>query len=248
MDFIVKSRVFGKMIASVDDEDYQRIKDIAWYIDKSKRQFYLKAKIRVNGKLKGISMHRYIMNFPKKGIDHKDGNGLNNKKNNLRICTNKQNSRNSQMPTRNTTGFKGVRFAKKEQKYHARVVVNGNMISGGLYTNILRAAKKYNEMALQYFGEFAKLNEFTAEQMEYLLTPYIKEKRMIKPNKTGYIGVYRVNKNKPYRAEININKKQIGLGYFHTAELAAKAYNDAAIKYKKENANLNIIPLCNTGY
>lgn len=159
IDLVLHSRRFGDQIVSIDFEDYDRVSKLAWYIDKSKQNFYAKAKIRVSGKLKVISLHRFILNFPSYGIDHRDCNGLNNRKHNLRPATNKENSRNCRT-RKNISGFKGVRFAKDINKFHARIVVNREMISGGLFDTAIEAAEKYNELAVKHFGEFARLNEF----------------------------------------------------------------------------------------
>lgn len=227
------------MTAYIDKQDAHLLTKYRWWVAKNKHVFYVKTEIRENGKKRSIGIHQFILGFPSQPIDHKDGNGLNNRRKNLRACTPLQNTQNCRVQSNSTTGFKGVTFDKRDNKYHVRITVNKKQKSGGLYTDILRAAQKYNEMAIKYFGEFARLNEFTEEQKSYLSTPYIKEKKKIKSNPTGYVGVVKVNENKPFRAVIWANKRTIYLGNFHTAKEAAKAYNDAVFKYKREMAYLN---------
>lgn len=105
-------------------------------------------------------MHRLIMN-PSKGmtIDHIDGDGLNNTKSNMRICTQQQNCMNKKMTSRNTTGFKGVYFVKSCLVYWAYISISKKRIGLGCYKTAIDAAIAYNKAAIKYYGEFAKLNE-----------------------------------------------------------------------------------------
>lgn len=89
-------------------------------------------------------------------IDHKDGDPFNNKKENLRYCTDAENSRNRRMHCTNTTGFKGV--VAHQGKFKAQIGVNCRAIYLGVYTTAEEAARAYDAAALKYFGDFARLN------------------------------------------------------------------------------------------
>lgn len=90
--------------------------------------------------------------------DHKDGNGLNNCRSNLRLATHAQNMRNSQIRRNNTSGYKGVMWYAKTKKWRARIRFNNQGMDLGDYKDIKDAARAYNEAALKYHGEFACLN------------------------------------------------------------------------------------------
>jgi hypothetical protein len=92
-------------------------------------------------------------------VDHVDGNGLNNRRSNLRICTNSQNSMNRR-PIRNKryTSFKGIYFEPERLLWVAAIQVNGKTIKLGRFRQEEEAARAYDQAAKQHFGEFARLN------------------------------------------------------------------------------------------
>jgi hypothetical protein len=107
---------------------------------------------------KQILLHRFIMLEPAGSeIDHVDGNGLNNTRANLRICSHSLNMKNRKIPKNNKTGYKGVSFTKR--CYRAYIEVDGKKISLGCFSNSKSAAIAYNNAASKYFGEFARLND-----------------------------------------------------------------------------------------
>ncbi len=142
----------------IDIEDFELINNYKWCISKQRKTYYAYAK-SINYLSDSISMHRLIMNFPDElQVDHKNHNGLDNRKCNLRIGTNQQNNSNKGIQSNNKSGYKGVHFNIKVQKYETYINVNKKKIKGGFYDNIIEAALKYNEMAKIYHGEFAFLN------------------------------------------------------------------------------------------
>lgn len=142
--------------ALVDDDYFNILSKWKWYYDGgyAKRKKCLPNKI-----LKTIWMHREIMKTPQ-GLctDHIDGNGLNNQKINLRICTNDQNQRNSKKQVNNTSGFKGVIVNKTTKKFQAQIRSNSRKIHLGYFNTAKEAAKAYNIAAKKLHGEFASLN------------------------------------------------------------------------------------------
>lgn len=149
--------------ALVDDEDFERLNPFKWHqhhgnktnIVYASRSFKL-----ADGTQKGQLMHDLILP-PITGFlrDHKDRNGCNNQKSNLRYCTNSQNMMNSVLP-RNKTGFRGVSFdSRRKQPYSARLVKDRRRYYIGWFNTPLEAAKAWNEKAIELFGEFAVLNK-----------------------------------------------------------------------------------------
>lgn len=147
-------------VALVDDGDYKYLSQFKWCAHKHRNNFYAMRQSRINGKRKSILMHREIMNAPNdRQIDHKDHNGLNNCRINLRICTNQENSRNSKCYANNMSGFKGVVWIKRERKWRAKITIKDKKIYLGSFLSLKDAAVAYNNAASKYFGEFALLNE-----------------------------------------------------------------------------------------
>ena len=109
---------------------------------------------------KYVLMHREIMNAPKgKEVDHKNGNKLDNTRQNLRLCTGQQNKFNTKKPITNTSGFKGVYRIKNSTKWMAQISFNDKSIYLGMYNTKKEAATVYNNKAMELYGEFACLNE-----------------------------------------------------------------------------------------
>lgn len=139
-------------VAIVDDEDYEVVNSITWYYNGRY------AARKTNGKT--ILLHRFIMK-PSIGfvIDHINGDTLDNRKCNLRICNQSQNRANSKRSKTNKSGYKGVCFDKRLKKYRAYIKKDGVMYNLGLYITAKDAGKAYNKKALELFGEFAKQKE-----------------------------------------------------------------------------------------
>jgi len=104
-------------------------------------------------------MHRAIMNPPDGTVvDHINRNSLNNRRCNLRICTQKENLRNGRPSRRSTSRFKGVYFDKQTRKWIAKIGYNGKTIHLGSFEDEVEAAKAYDRKAYELFGDFAYLN------------------------------------------------------------------------------------------
>ena len=142
-------------IALVDDLDFDLLNQWNWYGHKIGKNIY--AERMTGNPQKPVKMHTQIMN-PENGmmVDHKDLNGLNNQRHNLRICTHAQNSVNDGLQNNNTTGFKGVSFVRG--KFHAGIKINYKRIHLGVFQTAEEAAYAYDTAAKKYFGEYARTN------------------------------------------------------------------------------------------
>jgi hypothetical protein len=145
--------------ALVDDEDFEILSKFKWYAAKRGYGFYAQRRL----KNISVQMHRFLLN-PEKGkdVDHINGDTLDNRRANLRVCSRSQNEWNRKKQKNNTSGFKGVTYNKESKKYFSRIRVYKDLIYLGSFENKVEAAKKYNEAAIKYHGEFALLNEIKA--------------------------------------------------------------------------------------
>lgn len=141
-----------KAYALVDDRDYPWLSKIKWSAHKQRAGYY--ATCVKKGAF--IRMHRLIMKYPPgKVVDHIDGNTLNNQRKNLRICTHSQNQMNIGLKKNNTSGFKGVSFDKKSNKYRAAIQKNGHKKMLGLFDTPEEAYRAYIQAAKRVHGSYA---------------------------------------------------------------------------------------------
>ena len=147
--------------AIVDDIDYERVSALKWYVNQSGRDKTWYA-ITNTGRFR---MHRFILCLtdPKIEVDHIDGDGLNNTRNNLRIATRTQNLANQQKRENTSSKFKGVSLDRRRNKWQSNIRMNGKRKWLGQFNNELDAAKCYNVAAIEFFGDFAKLNPVSEE-------------------------------------------------------------------------------------
>ena len=165
--FILKSKKHGNKEVIIDDEDYDRVSSFKWSLLKQKgNKFRVVRQIQIKYKRQELKLHRYILDVKDKNIqvDHINGNPLDNRKCNLRLCSNKENSRNRK--TNNKTGYKGVyKFNRNLKKpYIACITFNYKQINLGYFETPKEAAIAYNKAAIKYFKDFALLNIITKER------------------------------------------------------------------------------------
>jgi hypothetical protein len=121
--------------------------------------------IRIDGEL--YRAHRLVFlymtfAFPDSDVDHRDGDRANNRWGNLRTATASQNAANSTRPATNTSGFKGVSWHKKDQKWEARIMVNSRKLHLGYFDTPEAGHQAYMAAAAKHFGEFASDGERAA--------------------------------------------------------------------------------------
>lgn len=153
--FIMKEIKLTKgKIAIVDDEDFEWISQFRWHYMNA--GYAARREWNKNDKTSTIVlMHRKILNTPVgMDTDHINGNRLDNRKINLRICTRSQNNLNKIREKRNKSGYKGVVWIPEKKLW--KVHVAGRYV--GKFKNIIDAAMAYDKKAKEIFGEFAKTN------------------------------------------------------------------------------------------
>lgn len=129
----------------------------AWYASKKPHTHYVTASVHRNGRQYQLRLHRVLAGAAVgQLVDHRDGNGLNNRQDNLRIADATGNSRNRGLnPGRE---FKGVSFHKQARKWTAQIRICGKLRYIGLFPTVEEAARAYDQRAVKEFGEYARLN------------------------------------------------------------------------------------------
>ena len=150
------------LVALVDDADYDYLNQWRWYAGESCNTFYVQRNqwLRDSKKCRTVKMHRLIVGVtdPSVLVDHKDGDGLNNQRSNLRVCTRQQNNKNRRAVGVGSSGFKGVGFHSRDKVWWATIGSEGKDFYLGSFKTEIEAAKAYNDAALRLHGEFACLN------------------------------------------------------------------------------------------
>lgn len=139
--------------AIVDDEDYARLSAVKWCYSEGYA-------VRNAGADGFVKMHHLVIGRPPKGCvtDHKNRNGLDNTKLNLRHVTQGRNVMNKPAQKNNTSGYKGVYWHKAAQKWCAEIKADGKRKSLGLFTDKELAADAYDKSSAELHGEFGRRN------------------------------------------------------------------------------------------
>ena len=162
MDFWLLNKKMKKLFVNknknrytlVDDEDFDFLNQWKWRLNK---RGYILRSTMINNKYTVIHMHRIIIKCPsEKMVDHISGNKSDNRKNNLRICNNLENSWNRAISKLNSSGYKGVNWHKASKKWEARIGFKNKRIHLGFFKNIKDAVNIYNVSAIKFYGEFVK--------------------------------------------------------------------------------------------
>jgi hypothetical protein len=147
--------------AMIDVADLSLVEQHKWYLDTRGYARTRIASAKNPSRRSTLLMHRLIMNAndPGEYVDHANGNPLDNRRCNLRRCTNSQNQMNSKKAEGRMSQFKGVTLHRGVGKWQAQVKANGRNHYLGLFGTQEEAARAYNAKASKLFGEFARLNE-----------------------------------------------------------------------------------------
>lgn len=144
-----------------DDDDFEMLSTFSWYRvlpTKRCRHTYVRTCITKNGKRHSIMMHRMVMRVydSKIMIDHINNNSLDNRKCNLRVCSNSENLRNTRKRVNNKSGYKGVHWDKVKGMYRASIMHYRRKIQLGCFKDPAEAHKAYIEASKKLHGEFAR--------------------------------------------------------------------------------------------
>lgn len=162
----------GGKISLVDCDDHDWLVQWKWHAHQVRKtdKWYARRSAKIDGKHHNVTMHRAILErhgFDLTGldVDHLNGDGLDNRLNNLRPVTKAENAYNRRKSPGHTSKYKGVYFDSERSKWRASIKVNGQTIQLGRYFTEEDAASAYNEAARWYFGGFARLNELSQIQI-----------------------------------------------------------------------------------
>jgi hypothetical protein len=154
-------RLTQNKYALVDDADYHRLSKFRWHVRRDSSGTYYAGRQEPTG-LKSprqitVRMHRFIVSAkPGTEVDHRDGNGLNNCRSNLRVTDKIGNQRNRGKQKNNSSGYKGV--TPFGSRFRAQMRKNGKHLSFGLYDTAIAAARAYDVAAIRHHGDFARTN------------------------------------------------------------------------------------------
>jgi hypothetical protein len=143
----------------LDAEDYYRLNNFKWFLTGRLHKFYAARTIKIDGRTKITRMHRDIMNPPDNlVVDHINSDGLDNRRQNLRLATKSQNGCNSRKRKNTSSIYIGVHLRKKQNLWETDIRHNGKRIWLGSFKNEIDAARARDRAAIKYHGEFARLN------------------------------------------------------------------------------------------
>jgi hypothetical protein len=150
-------------VALVNDADYKWLNKHKWYALQDKYTFYARRSIFLRkGEERTQAMHRLILGLQphdKLQCDHIDGNGLNNQRSNLRLCTSTGNNRSQRKRKAHSSKYKGVCWHRRSHKWISRIRAGKTRIHLGCFDSEIEGAKAYDDAALKYHGRFALTNK-----------------------------------------------------------------------------------------
>lgn len=145
-------------VALVDDSDYELLNAVKWYAALIGNTWYARRNLpRAVKTQRNISMHQVLVPGVS-DVDHINGNGLDNRRDNLRAATTAQNLANSRKRAGCASQFKGVYWHKQNLNWQAQIKKNNKGFHLGSFALEKDAAMAYDTAAREYFGEFANTN------------------------------------------------------------------------------------------
>jgi hypothetical protein len=225
-------------VALIDDADYELVSRYRWHAWEVQRPGgrvdgpYAAAATRQGGRKTSVLMHKLITGHPI--TDHANGDGLDNRRANLRLATTVQNGYNRRSQTGHSSQYKGVTWHKQRRKWQACIKVDGKNRYLGIFSSEEEAAAAYVAVALEAQGAYAY-----AARPELCQRDELEAARQVDPdapmplrrnNTSGVRGVVyqpSISAPKPWRAQIMVNRKCTYLGLFEAKEAAIAARLEA---------------------
>lgn len=149
------------MVAVVDDEDYPSVRGFNWTPMRTRSAVYARRTTKdASGRRVAILMHRALLGVSdsKTLVDHRNHDGLDNRRENLRSCTETQNQGNRQKSPGKSSVYKGVNWVAKKRKWRAYITRSYKFVHLGEFSSEEAAAAAYDKAARETFGEFALVN------------------------------------------------------------------------------------------
>jgi hypothetical protein len=144
-------------VAIIDASEVDKVSGHVWHAYVRSHTIYAVRSDYSDGKMQKIGLHRVLAKAEASDIvDHCNGNGLDNRRSNLRLASAAQNCANRRRARNNTSGAKGVVFVAKEGKFWARIMANGRRVSLGYYGTAEQASAAYQEASKRLHGEFGR--------------------------------------------------------------------------------------------
>ncbi len=144
------------VVALVDDEDYERLVGYRWFTLRGTRAIHA---ARHSAERRTIYMHQDILGVrPGYQVDHVNGDGVDNRRANLRWATRTQQRHNQPCYRNSHSGLKGVQLVERTKRWRARITYGGQTRHLGTFVSPVDAARAYDARAREVFGVFARLN------------------------------------------------------------------------------------------
>ena len=153
----ISTNKYPNTFALVDDEDFERVNQLGWYVNKGgyviHNQHYTKDHKRVYF---SIRLSRFIMSAPKGMIvDHINHDLLDNRKENLRICTQSENLMNAKLRKDNSSGVRGIYWIKDKKKYRVEIQKRNKVLFRKYFKTLEEAIQARKKAEKTFFGEYA---------------------------------------------------------------------------------------------